>query len=831
MIPITAFSGLRLNLDPTELPDDSAQHCVDVDFSRSIVEGLRESMVRGPEMPFEVRGMFVYSDTAGNDRVFVWPNRVSAVQSPVAQDDHKRFYWTGNPGTGNQFRFAKISENSGYAVTSSYKVGVINSSLWDNKTEALGITFDTVPAGPSVAFSDIESSSIALWLCDKGGALLNDVTEVVSSIATQGDVVNGWARTYRLSLTTKLEDFAKKIVSSVTYEKRSMTITYGGSVGGTPVEAEAWYLNGVLKYITTPQAHPEVTSDIGTQVEIFRRYETTQENGIGGTSAVYAFESLGKLYLKSTSTLSVDNSTVPADLSVRQPGDTTLPEGYSFAVVWKLKYAGQPHTVSFYVDKSLGGALDIGTGVSGALAKVSDLVYDINLTFGSQLGFETRSYLFTFVNQLGEESETSLPVEITLRPGSENVRIKIDMVTFASKFGAAAIGTGHYALHGIRTYRSVGGEYFYVGTMKPDDVATMSGENYLSFTTVGNTRYFIDDVTGAALGDACSTIDYVSDAEELQKLQGLCSVYNGILAAFKDNEVWLCEPYMPWAWKRTNVITLPYKVVALMPLEQGLLVLTELKNYYMGGQQPSDFVPTALEGHFPCMNQHAAVSFNGGILYLSTDGPVIVQGATQRLDQSVVTRDGWRWLLNGVRSVGGEICLANYGSRILMYWGVGLATQAGTTAGGAVFDADTQKWTYTSELPVFARHVPANSFGFTSDMLAFTKSGSKYLWQFAGHDSQTKLWQWHSKDFTSPLPLSFGAFQLYGAGTVRVQVYADGQLVSQQDVEVSDLGGIKRLPSGFRGVRWSFKFTALSSGAKLRRAYIVISPQELKSVI
>lgn len=824
MIAIKDFSGLRLNADPMDIPDNASQLCTDVDFSRAILQGLPSNVEATTAMPSQVRGALIYSDTAGVERAYVWPYAVHAVQSPVQQDDHKRFYWTGHNGTANEFKFGRVADNTGNAVTSSYKVGVINSTVWDNTPETLGVSFDTAPVEPSVAMSELSNSDLKLWLCDPNGALVKDVSSTVVSFTGQGTPTNGWYRTYRLVTSATLASHAEKTVSTVKYRSEEHTLVIGGV---TVDKAAVWYDGATPKYIVLKNGITYV--GLAAQPHVSTVRKEVVNNGYT-TSEQYVFTELGRFYFQSNSTLSYDNSAIPGTLSTVTAGDTTIPANYSYAVVWDVTYNDQSHKVTFYVDKSMSGSLDLGTGVTGALTEINTTTYDLNLTFGAQLGYETRAYILTVVNNLGEESEPSLPVEMTLRPGSENVRIKVDTTVLLTNINSSGLVTGRYPLHGFRVYRSVGGDYFYVGTLKGSAVTGIGGENYLSYTTNGSTMLFVDDVSGAALGDACSTVEYISDAAELQNLQGLCRVYNGILAAFKDNEVWLSEPYMPWAWKRKNVVSLPYRVVAIAPYEQGLLVMTELKTYYMGGQQPSDFVPSALAGEYPCLGSRAVASVNNDVVYLSTDGPVIVSGASQRLDQTVAGRDGWRDLVSDVVAGGSDVKLVSFGSRLLMYWGSAWTAISGNPSWGIVLNIETGQWTHVTTPITFATHLPANSFALTSDALAYSHTDQKF-WLFAANVDSRQNWVWHSKDFTAPWPLNYGVMQLFGTGSIRVQVYADDVLKTTQDVTVTEAGGIIRLPSGFRAVRWSFKFTALAANAKLRRVYIAVSPTELKNVV
>jgi len=838
IIPFTQFSGMVVGVDPATLPPNAAQECVDVDFLKNTLYGMRgHAAVPEVTLPWNIKGGFIYSDSTGLDRIFAYPYDVDAVRSPLAQDDHNRFYWTGNNAGTTEFKFGLIGENTGDYVTSSYKVGVIDSTRWDHLPASLALRCDLVPSDAPVALSAIQNSSGAFWITDASGTKIRDISaDMVSFSGVGTPTANGWYRSYSVTMAHPLTYYTTAVVSSVTYTKVSAEALIDG--GSSPVVVDLWQdASGVTKYIVVrwPEQLESLASVVGTQVSVSHilAYDhnniPTDSNGL----AVYNTESIGSFYVKSSSGLSFDNSAIPSEM-LDKSATSVLPKALSVGFVWKFDYNDQHFETMFNTDASLSGTVDVESGISGTISAASGTTWDLNLTFGSGSASETRAYGFTIINQLGEESEMSIPYELTLQPGKEHVRFIVNVASFVSTMNALALGAGRYPLHGIRVYRSVGGQFFYVGTINASGLTAIPGEHYLTGTGPDVAcLYFEDTVVDAALGDACTTVDYISNTEELQGLQGLTTVYNGMLAAFKANEVWLCEPYMPWAWKRANVVTLPYKVIDIHPYEQGIVVFTERKNYYMSGQLPNEFVPSELIGEFPAVNKNSALGVDGQLVYMSTDGLAVVQGGRVTLDQSCMTRDVWRELLLNLGS-NQVVRLAHFGHRILIYLSGVVSTGHLMDVGGILVDMAKGTWTYTTITPKFAMHAPVNSFSAVHDNLVFSTGNQ---WQIAYAGSTLLVWSWWSRDTVVPHPTNFGVLQVFGTGQIKIVVRADDATVFDTTVSLGHgdrYGRLIRLPAGFRGVRWSVAFGGLGTYEGLQpeisKAFLATTIEELKGV-
>jgi hypothetical protein len=149
---------------------------------------------------------------------------------------------------------------------------------------------------------------------------------------------------------------------------------------------------------------------------------------------------------------------------------------------------------------------------------------------------------------------------------------------------------------------------------------------------------------------------------------------------------------------------------------------------------------------------------------------------------------------------------------------------AGVTK-AAVLDFETSAiTTYEGDSILNTVNVPPGAFGQVTDNLVFY-SGSGNWKGFAADQTSALAWTHHSKDFIVPKPINFGAYQLFGTGTVTLKSYADDVLTHTVTVTLSDSGTIGRFPSGFLAAKWSFRFEA-TANTVLKEALFGVSPWE-----
>lgn len=827
-IRIDQPTGMVPRLNAERLPANAAQYALDCNFNGGSVMGVRTpDTYGGYTHSAPPRGVIPVRTTAGENRLYVFGYDVDGAASPIPDDQHQRFYWTGKNGSATEFKFALAGENGtgNYVggVGTSYKVGVINSTLWDNQPGSIGITFTTTPKGPPVNFAAIATVKLAGWLADEDGNLVRELAtpSEVTSFVGNGTPVNGWYSNYTATLAQDIDSYGQAVVSSGadsgTYRQVDSQVRIP-ELGSGDWTATLWEVASTsqTKFINL---RVRTSLAVGTACTAYRFNGLNQDNGYARDETF-----LGTFYVVSESVLAYSAAAaLPSQLQPVAGDNTALPDKLYFAMVWDFTYNGQIYHVAFHEDKLLSDKIDIGSGIYGSIVRLSDTSFRLTLEFGADESTEVRSYLFTVVNNLGEESEPSLPVEVTLNPGREQITLSIDLTLFDTAVAWAGMMSGRYPGHGIRVYRtgtssSGNAEFLYAFTVKNPSLPSLAGDVYLTQSVVSTTMTVIDTVPAAGLGSACPTQDYIYDAAELQGLQSLISINAGMFAAAKKNEVWISEPGKPWAWKGKNIHALPHPIVDLVPLEQGFVALTTGAPWYFSGQLPEQMMPQRIPTELPCINKRAVAVLGQGVVYISPDGPVHLVGMQAELDPAF-SREQWRDDY-GVLATGGKMQLAAFGHRVLAYYP--------GSANGWLYDAEDKAWTRVSTRIDYALQLPAGMLGAAHDVLLFADT-SNSLKRFA-YTTTTAAWQWHSKTFDTSKPMCFGALMAFGTGTVIIKMYADGTLkYTTPALTLTTAGVTARLPAGYMATKWSFRIEAQASGAEMTLLEIAEAMHEFKA--
>lgn len=211
---------------------------------------------------------------------------------------------------------------------------------------------------------------------------------------------------------------------------------------------------------------------------------------------------------------------------------------------------------------------------------------------GSGAVTETRTYVYTYLTQFGsvvEESAPSPPV----------------LVTLTSNTGAALSALNnpadlaHRNYVGKRIYRSVGAGAFGL-------VAE------ISFATTTYT-----DTATTIPGDELLTTDWLPPPSDLR---GLVVLPSGVMAGFRNNEIWFSEPEFPHAWPAKYMQTVNSKVVAIKAFGNSIAVATQAFPEIGTGVHPESFTFQTVPQRAPCVAKRSMASDEAGAIYACPDG-------------------------------------------------------------------------------------------------------------------------------------------------------------------------------------------------------------------
>ncbi len=450
---------------------------------------------------------------------------------------------------------------------------------------------------------------------------------------------------------------------------------------------------------------------------------------------------------------------------------------------------------------------------------------------GVSASVESRAYCFTYVTSMGEESAPSPSTVVTgkvddtwtigipayVPASTQPVTIKRIYRTVTSSIGIAT--------------------YFFVADIA---IATTSYADTIPSATVsGNAQL--------------KSLYYTPPPSDLQ---GMIAMPNGMIAGWRNNEVWFCEPYLPHAWPVTYTLSLDYIVVGLGVVGQTLIACTAASPYAITGVNPSVMSSAKIATVEPCLSRGSIVSAPEGVYYASQNGVVRADaGIAVVITSDIATKDQWLSLLSVPKLRAARLGTAYYcfGSSRLgfvdpigwdMSW-VSLQDYSGAMSGALIDMTNTHAGWMNLSSAVVTSTVFNDPW---SGEVLVVRGGVVYLIDVSTAASYGTF-LWRSKKFQTSQQKNLGAYRIFFTVPSNVttqnpventtqpqptlasdqygllRVYADGVLVVTRELRKS--GEVKRLPSGFKADYWEFEIEARVVVNSLE---VASSPRELKNV-
>ena len=282
---------------------------------------------------------------------------------------------------------------------------------------------------------------------------------------------------------------------------------------------------------------------------------------------------------------------------------------------------------------------------------------------------------------------------------------------------------------------------------------------------IGATFSFVYNADTVTSGDLISTAFDPPPAT----LKGLAGLHNGMMAGFTGIDVYICEPYKPWAWSTDYVITAEHPVVALSSYDQTLVILTKGLPVVAPGSDPSSFTPLPLKGfRQACVSKRSVVQIAGGVMYACPDGMAFISAAGTQVVTSVgFARAEWQALKP--ESIVGFRAEDRY---------VGFF-DTGTKKGAFLLDMGSPKQPFC----FIDVHATAGYNDLLNDGLYLVQTGTNTVKRLFG--GAPLRYTWRSKKFklAAPACLSWGRVLSSSPVGLTFRVYGDGELVDEVEIE------------------------------------------------
>jgi len=442
---------------------------------------------------------------------------------------------------------------------------------------------------------------------------------------------------------------------------------------------------------------------------------------------------------------------------------------------------------------------------------------------GSGVGAaDTRAYTLTWVSAYGEEGPAATPVVATG---------KVDDVWNLAFPAVAATDDG-----GVGDDRNITLTRIYRTVTSASGVATyfLVDEIAASSTSYADTK--LDNaITGNNQLESTNWIAPPTD------LLGWVAMPNGILAGWRLNEVWFCEPYRPHAWPAAYTIVVDFPIVGLGVTNQTLVVCTQGTPSTITGVHPSSMAMSKSTLVEPCLSRGSILSAPEGVFYSSPNGIVFAgQGVIRNATEGLITKDKWQSMTTPT-----SLFAARLGNAYYAYGHKQAGVFDPLSYDPLSFAQEDYTGSYTGVLVDFvdqrvafnllSNPVPASSVFNDpwSGEVFIVRNDNVYHIDLSPVDPQRLTYIWRSKIFQVSAKKNLGALRVYweapsippdtpgdppaaietlvefpalpaGSTYGVVRVYGDGVLKHTKNLTAS--GEIIRLPSGFKADFWQLEF-------------------------
>jgi hypothetical protein len=821
-IDIRGFVGLTPKLDARLLPQNAAQTAVGTKINNGTVRAWNEPYLTAslPKVG-TIKSIYRFGQQVGGDSLywFHWLTDVDVVRGPVADEAAERTYWTGDGQPKYTYFPMAVQGGSNYPVA-WYRLGIpapltpVSLSIGDlpaqdavettkeaqvNSITRTSATVATVTLAEDPKFDITKPTKVtvfnatpsqyngtydATWVTpsvltyspskpvDSGGTQITSKTISVASISRYD------ATTVEVTLSED-SPFLTTESAKVTVSGANLAI-YNGTHDVIPVSAR------VLRYkpdgsTVSTSLYVKPTRGSSEPFTLSRvdnftininladpvRYDTSKGAKISITDidddgTVWQYNGTYDAVWLDDHTLQYKTTVaIPAVPAVGDQGDITL--NITGQVLPDIPSTPTPDGVSSVLIKgTVSTELPNGTAVTGA----SSVFLAGMAVPEDNRDREARSYVVTYVSPLGEEGPPS--------PASSLVEVVNGQEVQLTAIPTAPSGDWNLPS----------------GTSKKRIYRTATSGNaavYLFLTELPiTTTTYLDDKGAEVLGEALPSEYWNPPPEDLK---GLTVLANGIMAGFRNNEVWFSEPFLPHAWPSRNMQKTDYDVVGIGAFGASLFVGTKGAPHIFSGIDPAQMTGTKFDLGQACVSKLSVVEMGGGVIFASPDGLCMADGnGVNLLTGQLIDRA--KWQLRHPATMSG----AAHDGRYFAFCDDGKALVLDLSGDGATM--------WEAGLSVTATYTdPIN------DAMYYVNAQRQLLKWDGG--STPSPFVWRSKIFEVPAPVSFGVAQvLCDAYPITFVVAADGtiagasypQWMYSKTVVSSEPF---RLPGGFRARYWS----------------------------
>lgn len=314
----------------------------------------------------------------------------------------------------------------------------------------------------------------------------------------------------------------------------------------------------------------------------------------------------------STQTADAEGWRVPAGAEVTiighrlAAGDIIIVSGVNASLTWSASLTTDLYEQSWapptLIDVAGTSYYSVGNGRLSSSAVSGDtqftirgsFYYDVDRAASEASELEERTYVYTYVSDLGEEgppSPVSDPVSVL-----DGVSVDISELDLPPTIG--------FNITLMRIYRTSSSE---------------AGTEYQLVKEISISRNATDAVPSDELGEVITTTTW--DPPDPLMI-GLTAMPNGMLVGFKGKNIYFCEPYFPHAWPAEYDQAIDHEIIGLSAFGNTVAVMTKGWPYLLTGSHPRNVNLRPIKVNQACVSKESIATDGDKVYYASPDGLV-----------------------------------------------------------------------------------------------------------------------------------------------------------------------------------------------------------------
>lgn len=597
---VTAFRGEVPLLTPRALPDTAAQAAVNARLYTGDLTAFRQFlMTKGLANPGPVKTISLMA----GQWWLSWEQQVDVARGAVPGDTTFRTYLTGLDAP----RFTNLDLATGNPNGSAPEPYPWHTRLLGvpppDTPPTLVVGIDPTPTTFSVDVLDEGNDLATNWTVSGFASAANFASEV-----TQDAAVGNPAPSYRVVIENNQGGapayaYRNFGIASSTVERFSTDFRIDPAQGGDGIVVE-------IAIGVTPQgsgARVGLFSDIGNPVLAILNGSDWNTQSILSQINIGAALTRGVWY------------TLTAQRAVNADNSVTVTAGvYAASAQLKTLIA-----TSIFTDGDYCGIMGL-TGDDEKDTNYDNLHVQASGNLNNLIIPIATSYVYTFVNDLGEESAPSLPSNVVLRPDGVSVTVTTPTAV------PTGVDNTDYDITTKRIYRAATG-------------STGTAFRFVAEVPLAQADY-VDTLTDSELGEVLQSDNWAPPPSDLQ---GILALPNGVMVGFRRNQLCFSAQNQPHAWPVEFRLNTDTDIVGIGNIDTTVVIGTKSFVYVASGNDPAAYSMSKFEVPHAASSKLSFAYVTGlGVLFSGPDGLMVCAGIGQlrNLTQGVFTRRQWQAL-------------------------------------------------------------------------------------------------------------------------------------------------------------------------------------------